>query len=314
MFEKIGLHIINGWRGSLAGSPCVTLVNPSPNYVAQVLDETQWRAKVVVRRTDGPVNANYLYAFPKHNNVMFQGENEPALHSQVDVIKYMDRQRGLLETVHGQGRRVALCVPSVGQFELEHWEMLRGLKPHMWDGDAIAVHEYWIDRADIDNRWHCGRFTKVPWLQDIPIIVTEIGRDVVEGQGTRGWKLAGISQEVFLGEIEYYNHTVLMPHPNVIGATLFTVGNDPQWRNFDVGDVYPVITQMRSGEPPATEPEPLPEPDPPTPPQGMSCEDVREAISLWSAGLRHTIECLAATADEMDETVERMCLGGQDED
>jgi hypothetical protein len=53
----------------------------------------------------------------------------------------------------------------------------------MRPGDLLGLHEYWIDQADIQNRYHCGRWTLVSALANVPIVVTECNRDK--------WKAAG---------------------------------------------------------------------------------------------------------------------------
>jgi len=291
MYNKVGVHVIEGWRGSLAGSPCVTLVNPSPAYVAQVLDETRWEAKVVVRLLPEPPPLAKTEPMPRHKNVLFQRTNEQAVKTQSEAVRFLDAERIWAETLHRMGRAVAFCAPSVGQYELDVWDVMRGLKPIMASDDVVVVHEYWVDEAGLDNRWHCGRFTKVPWLAEAPIIVTEIGRDIVEGHGYRGWKAAGVSREQYLREIAQYNDEVLMPYPNVIGGTLFTVGNDPQWADYDVTDVYNDIQLWRHSTPKS--------PPSPEPGSRLSCEDVHAKLVSWADALDSMAVDMRHVADNL---------------
>lgn len=291
MYDKIGLHIIDGYNRPLGHAPCITLVNPSPAYVAQVLDETQWKAKIIVRWTDRVWHPD-MDAMPQSQQLLFQGQNETVVKTQAEAMRYLEYETNRLQLLHHRGWRGALLVPSVGQYEMDVWEMLRPIERIMRNGDVIVVHEYWTDKDDIYNPWHCGRFLKVPWLRDVPIIVSEIGRDVVEEQGTQGWKLGGISSEEYLEEIELYNRTLLMLYDNVIGGTVFTVGNDAKWSNYDVTDVYQSIRIARDAEMPET-----PEP----PPTGPTCEEVKDDIQGWRKRLMVIEDTLDATRAQVAE-------------
>lgn len=316
-YEKVGLHIIGNAPVSVKGAPCLTLVNPSVEYVHRMLDETQWKAKIVIRWNSSGEDIVWhpdMALMPRHENVLYQGENERVVKTPAMAQAWLNDETMRMRRLHQQGRNVALLCPSVGQYEPEIWEQLRPIAQEMTMNDVIVVHEYWAFWTNIDDpgRWFCGRWTKTEWLHNVPIIVTEIGRDQISGQGWSGWKLLGISAEAYLEEIDEYHTRWLAPFPNVIGGTIFTVGNDSKWRNYDVSQrVWPEIQAQRGVTvtvPPVWTPPEVPVvPVPPAVAPGMSCEEIREAIGLWSTGIRSIVEQLEATADEMDETVARMC-------
>jgi len=131
----------------------------------------------------------------------------------------------------------------------------------MRSGDWLGLHEYWSSRNDLTNPWHVGRWRLVPELASVPIIVTECGRDVVEGQGAAGWKQTASADE-FLGDLRQYN-ALLMQHDNVLGACVFTGGRIyDDWRNFDVNSIWERVVMEQKQVSPKPQPNPGPEPKP----------------------------------------------------
>ncbi|NLD43664.1 MAG: SpoIID/LytB domain-containing protein [Chloroflexi bacterium] len=117
-------------------------------------------------------------------------------------------------------------------------------------GDLLGLHEYWVDHRDIENPWHAGRWRLVPRLQSVNIVVTECGRDVVEGRGQAGWQRTCGAGE-FVADLHRYA-AIIAEAPNVVGACAFQMGSpDPKWRPFDLTPVWPAVVAEYSGRPPA---------------------------------------------------------------
>jgi hypothetical protein len=107
----------------------------------------------------------------------------------------------------------------------------------MQPGDYVCLHEYWIDTADIDNRWHCGRWTMVPQLAGKAIAITECGRDIVEGHGQAGWQKT-CNADTFIADLRKYSSVMSMT-PGVKGGTVFQAGSsDTQWAAFNVAGIW----------------------------------------------------------------------------
>jgi murein DD-endopeptidase MepM/ murein hydrolase activator NlpD len=127
--------------------------------------------------------------------------------------------------------------------------MYRPLLAEMRGGDTpdlVGLHEYWADYADISNRWHCGRWTMVPELAGKRLVITECGRDQVEGHGQAGWKLT-CDAATYMGDLRAYGR-LLDQYAYVVGATVYQVGAiDPQWKPFDVTPIWPQVVREYEG-------------------------------------------------------------------
>jgi len=268
MFSKIGIHVIGnlplGNVVATAGHqrpPVVTLTNCSTAYIVKILQA--WPGMtVVVRYTDWPNDLGRFWRLPTQN-VLLQSRNEPAINSLGDAARLCEAEQEWLANCHSHGYNAALLTPSVGNFREDYWSTFAPLFSQMRGADRVALHEYWAGKEDIANPWHCGRWRLIPELANVLLVVTECGRDVVEGHGTQGWLKGGISAEQYLSEIAQYSE-LLAQQDNVLGATLFTVGNDSRWRDYDVSRVWSRICQQ------ADWPEAGPTPDPrPMVPEGV---------------------------------------------
>jgi len=111
-------------------------------------------------------------------------------------------------------------------------------------GDLLGLHEYWIDGADLSNPWHVGRWQLAPEIENVPKVITECGRDRVEGQGNSGWK-GHCSAETMIDELRDYNSLL---DDTVLGATVFTIGRVGEWRDFDATDLVPFIIREYAGQ------------------------------------------------------------------
>lgn len=281
--DKLGLHIIEGYSGQLGQPRLVKLVDVSPEYVAQVraevgpecliivrwvagqsLDAPEYRAQEWVKRYRDAMQAMAATG----SNIAFEGYNEVPDHQAEQYVRF-ELER--LQRMHAAGLHAVVGNFSVGTPDLPTWAAYRPMLDEMQDGDWLGLHEYWSDSADLSNMWHVGRWRLVPELDGIPIVVTECGRDVVEGQGAAGWRRTCNADE-FLADLRVYN-SILMEQDRVLGATVFTGGRIyEQWRHFDVNDIWPrVVAEYNphryadqqpapAPQPPKPEPQPRPEP------------------------------------------------------
>jgi len=266
-FEKVGLHVIEGYPYSLGQPRVVTLTNPSVEYVRQVRERLGPLPWIVVRwilQSDDPnagglsptKNAQmWLSTFRDRINatkaprIVYQGLNEPATNWWAALLEYeTTRMAGL----HDMGAGCALYSPSVGRFPDQAWTVLAPLFSQMDKAaDVLNVHEYWADATDISaSSWYCARWRWFPELVGVPIVVSECGRDVIGSRGRPGWKKdPNLGLEGYLEEIAAYND-LIMDDKNVIGATLFTVGNDDRWSDYDASDPYQQIVLQWAGQGP----------------------------------------------------------------
>ncbi len=262
--SKVGLHIIGGTRLALGKPRVVKLVNVSPEYVRQVRGLVGPDCLIVVRWSQddqplsGPVDCARQW-FGKYkaqmlamadNNVAFEAYNEVADSTAVSYNLFEQERLGLM---HGLRLRSVVGNWSVGTPDLPLWACYRGALSTMLPNDLIGLHEYWSDYEDIANRWHCGRWTMAPEIAAKTIVVTECGRDVVEGHGLAGWQRS-CGAEQFMEDLRRYGR-LLDAHANVIGVTVFQVGAiDSLWRPFDATPVWPqVVSEYTSPVVPPTE-------------------------------------------------------------
>ena len=255
--RRIGLHVINSTSQALGHPTVVKLVDPSLEYYRRVRAEVGPDCLIVVRwyhavqPLDNPaVNARdwfnahraWMQAIPDPDNTVFEGWNEVG---DEQAPQYAAFEMARLALLHSIGRRACVGNWSVGCPDLPVWmtysQMLRGMR----STDVVGLHEYWSDRADLENIWHVRRFTLpavAAHLQGKQIIITECGRDYTPdtGKGKPGWMLT-CSADEYLGDLrrlgELYDDC-----PNVIGACVFQTGSsDPQWGPFNVWSIWPSV-------------------------------------------------------------------------
>jgi len=253
--RKIGLHIINS-TGLVLGQPAVVkLVDPSLDYYRKVRTEVGADCLIVVRwyhpvqSVEVPVpNAMGWYqahfwfidALPTSERVVYEGWNEIG---DAQAAHYASFELARLQLLHGAGRRACIGNWSVGVPDLNVWPVYAPVIAAMRDTDVVGLHEYWSDRADIDNLWHVRRFTLPAVARNLAgkqIVVTECGRDIVEGKGQPGWQHT-TDAAGFLADLrragELYDGCA-----NVIGACVFQTGStDPQWGPFNAYPVWPQV-------------------------------------------------------------------------
>ena len=268
--RRIGLHIINSTGLALGRPAVVKLVDPSLEYYNQVRAEVGPDCLIVVRwyHKPQPVNnpaanaaewfyahRDWMQAIPDADRTVFEGYNEIG---DEQAAQYAAFEIARLALLHHIGRRACVGNWSVGCPDLPVWMVYDQMLRAMHSTDVVGLHEYWSDHADLENIWHVRRFTLpsvAAHLQGKQIVVTECGRDIVEGKGRPGWMLTCSADEYRsdlrrLGEL--YDGC-----PNVIGATVFQTGSsDPQWGPFNVYGLWPSVVAEYAAPttPPVTAP------------------------------------------------------------
>ncbi len=129
---------------------------------------------------------------------------------------------------------VGYSIPT-GNIEQADWDYLRA---HQFgDVQVIGWHSYWGNSGfTLDNALRYRQF----WRPGDPtLVLSECGHDKVEG-GKGGWKLDGISAEQYASELTAYDLMIAQDH-YVLGATPFTSGPTPDWANFDMDPIAPLL-------------------------------------------------------------------------
>lgn len=285
--DKLGLHIVEGFSGPLCksdGTPprLVKLVDASVGYVRQVRAQVGPRCVILIRwyepeqpLTDPTARARQWFERRRAEmllmreaagpNIAFEAYNEIPDHLATAYCRFECERLALM---HAAGLRAVVGNFSVGTPDLPTWAAYRPMLQAMREGDLLGLHEYWSDHADLGNHWHVGRWRLLPELDGIPIVVTECGRDVVEGRGQPGWRKS-CGADAFLVDLRVYN-SILMQQDRILGATVFGGGKIySPWQSFEVNDIWPrVVAEYNShryaDQQPAPQP-PKPEPMLPIP-------------------------------------------------
>lgn len=252
MYSKVGLHIIKGTSLRLGHPPLVVLYNCDAAYYHQVRAEVGDDTIICFRADYAPWRQ--LTHEIAHPRTVVQAVNEPAVDTAEQAQELCRWELAHMRAVHEWGGHYCLFNLAVGNpANLGLWRHLRPAIDEMQPGDYVGQHAYWGD--DPTNSWHVARWRHVPELAGVPIICTEGGIDVVEGGGARGWKRTGMSAEQYLGEIRQVDQ-FLQGDENVHGYALYTAGteNDPNWRDFEIRDVWPSIVAGQQGVTPPAQP------------------------------------------------------------
>jgi hypothetical protein len=257
--RKVGLHLIcdGGLPAIPLGKPAlVKLVNPSPEHVravramvgpdalivcrwfeaAQPLDNPERRAGEWFTRLVAQMRACQASG----GNIAFEGYNEIADSNAALYARFECERLGLM---HAANLRACVGNWSVGVPDIPVWATYAPVLAAMRDDDVLGLHEYWSSQADTANLWHVARWTMAPiaaLLGHIKIVITECGRDIVEGKGAAGWQRT-CNADGYMADLRLVGQ-VYDSYERCIGATVYQAGSlDSQWRPFDVASVWPRV-------------------------------------------------------------------------
>jgi hypothetical protein len=282
MISKLGPHVIKAdseaaMRWAAAAPTVKALNNPAPLRVAS-------NAKVLVFRAYFE-NQDINQLSPEEAvRVILErlgGFNDPRLYVELlnEVYQYMEWKfkdyvawtKKAVKLLHQAGYKVAGFSFSTGTPKLDtdpggaaEWLYL---KSQRYAGvDAIALHSYWGQNGFTE--WHALRHRRVHEILGPghpPFIITECGRDAVEG-GLGGWQKDGIPPEQYISELLAYD-AELAKDDYVLGATVFTAGPTSDWEAFSTDPISDqLLAAGTGGSAPASTPEyPEPSVQPPSP-------------------------------------------------
>ncbi len=258
---KLGLHILSGYAGALGHPRIVKAVDPSDQYLTDLRKQVGPDCLLVVRWTlgeqplDDPVARGrewYARFRPRMGdaNAVYEGYNEIA-DSQAPQFAAFEVER--LRLMHEGQRRSGVLSCSVGTPDLPTWNTYCPALAAMNAGDVVALHEYYVDGPDLANPWHVGRWRMVayPEFARQKLVITELGRDVVEGRGYPGWHLdPACSANTYLSEFRRYGD-LADAEPRVLGVVVFTGGQivDPRWQPYEVNSLWPLVVAEQGPAP-----------------------------------------------------------------
>ena len=245
-----------GTHTPLGKPPVVKLRNVTREYVGEVRQEIGPGGLIVIRfgsdeadaRLEPRQAAREWFARRREDMLAMKALGEPniAFESPVneppdDLLDwYVQFCLEWVPLMHRDGLRCVVGNPAAGTWNEKNWPKFKPVIAILRPDDFVGLHEYWSDTEDIDNRWHCGRWT-IPEIAAVlgntKIVVTECGRDRVEGRGQPGWQRT-CDEETFLADLEKYD-ALLRQYPNVVGATAFTI--DPNWPAFNLFGIWPQV-------------------------------------------------------------------------
>ena len=258
--SKIGVEISRGTNVSLGKPKVVKLRNVTREYVGEVRKAVGPDCLIVIRfhdqadtNIDPRQSARDWYGRMRGEMLAFRdagaphiafetGVNEPPNEQMDWIVQY---SLELIPLMHNDGLRCVAGNPGAGNWAEDVWPRFKPVIDILRPDDFVGLHEYWVDTGDIDNRWHCGRWTLpqiAAVLGNTKIVITECGRDTVEGRGKPGWKET-CSEEDYLWDLETYD-ILLNQNPNIVGATVFTLDKD--WQAFDVYGIWEQVVYRYS--------------------------------------------------------------------
>lgn len=303
--RKIGLHTIGGFGGKYGPSPVIKLADASPEFWGQVRSQVGantlmiWRKVLANQPLDNPEQRAQEF-FNQYRLQMIQcagygGRCAFSFYNEIAgdmAAPYAKAVFEFMRLMHLAGLPCCIIDSSVGTYELSTWPLFNGCFEAMRAGDYVGLHEYWVDTADIDNRWHCGRWTLVQELAGVQKVITECGRDIVEGKGKPGWQYT-CSADVFIQDLVKYDK-VLQASPNVAGATVFSAGDSlgGEFAAFRVDGIWPRVVGLMET---STLPEPPPVTPPPPPPPSSSGFEI-DGRCLTQQQFRQHVKALKFTA------------------
>lgn len=182
------------------------------------------------------------------------GYHHPNLYVEVwnEVHPAVAQLKEAVAFLHGTGYKVAGASWGTGDYTDKDWALAK-----IAGVDAISVHAYWGTQGL--TTWHALRYRQFWRPGDPPVILSEVGRDAVEG-GLGGWKKDGLTDEQYLAELAAYAAEIAKDS-YVLGATPFSSGPTSDWSQFDMDTIS---ARIPTGAPPVVvAPPPKPTGGPP---------------------------------------------------
>jgi hypothetical protein len=273
--RKCSPYIIGGTTAPLrradAKPTFVMMVDCSVAYHAQiralmgldVLIEMRWTEPNDYQPLDNPEQRadewwarrrGAILAIPVSDRTIIAGYNEIGTEQAAAFCRFEIRR---LQHLHNAGYDAAVGSWGVGHPDSPEYAIYAPLFAAMRGGDVLDFHEYASDFADIDNRWHIGRFT-IPAiaanLGDWPIVVSEYGYDYTPdtNAGQPGWQhttdVNGCLAMLRKGG-QFYD-----AQPRVVGFAAFQMGSvDPKFYAFNMYGVWPQVVGEYAPAPPVEE-------------------------------------------------------------
>jgi len=177
-----------------------------------------------------------------------EGFNEVAQTLSSGLAQYVVWTRQFVDEAHAHGYKVAGFSWSTGNPGPADWAYCRS---QGWAGvDAIAMHAYWGNQGF--TVYNALRFSQLWQPGDPPVIVSECGRDAVEG-GAAGWMASGLTAQQYISELESYDQH-LQQYSYVLGAHVYTNGGCPDFCNFEIDPLATVLWGSTCTPPPPPPP------------------------------------------------------------
>lgn len=165
--------------------------------------------------------------------------NEVAQRQGLGLEQHADFMAAIVPILHSHNRLVIGFNFSVGNPGLAEYgdkDDFQYLYNRSFCGvDAIGYHAYWGPKG-LDEPYalrYRVMHRAVP--SHPPFILTECGRDAVEG-GQSGWKASGLSADEYLNELTLFYNEFLKDN-YVLGAVVFTAGPTQDWLNFSTDEL-----------------------------------------------------------------------------
>ncbi|MCL4338930.1 hypothetical protein M1271_04535 [Patescibacteria group bacterium] len=140
-------------------------------------------------------------------------------------------------------------------------------------GGVWSYHAYSLDyTTDVNQEnWTSLRYRSfydyfrqnAPDLSDMPMILTEGGVDKSGNGQTDGWNARGDASK-FEDWLQWYDGQIKQD-PYILGVTLFQIGNNSDWKSFNVDPIASWLSNYLGGQP-ANNPLPSSPPPPTNPP------------------------------------------------
>lgn len=231
---KVGPHVILQNESSIgwaASAPTVKMFDDS-TVLFKLFDWAQDSAVRIYRHwfTSQPLDADPHWVAQeilralgdyRHPKLFVEVYNEIP---NSRLAEYLPLLRDVTSILHQNDVMVAGPSCKTGDYNLGDWEKFQTIGL-----DAVAVHAYWGNQGF--TKWHALRFSSYWQDGDLPVLITECGRDAVEG-GKGGWRKDGILEAQYRLELLSYDQA-LQYYPYVIGAAVFTSG--PTYNRRDYG-------------------------------------------------------------------------------